>query len=53
MTRENPRWGYMRVLGELRKLGFRVSLQTVRRYRKDVPPAKRRARRPNMAPSSG
>ncbi len=27
----------MRVLGELRKLGFRVSLQTVRRYRKDVP----------------
>ncbi len=37
MTEENPRWGHMRVLGELRKLGFRVSLQTVRRYRKDVP----------------
>ena len=37
MTRENPRWGHMRVLGELRKLGFRVSLQTVRRYRRDVP----------------
>ena len=37
MTTENPRWGHMRVLGELRKLGFRVSLQTVRRYRKDVP----------------
>ena len=37
MTRENPRWGHMRVLGELRKLGFHVSLQTVRRYRKDVP----------------
>ena len=36
-TEENPRWGHMRVLGELRKLGFRVSLQTVRRYRKDVP----------------
>jgi putative transposase len=31
MTRENPRWGHMRVLGELRKLGLRVSLQTVRR----------------------
>ena len=37
MTTENPRWGHMRVLGELRKLGFHVSLQTVRRYRKDVP----------------
>ena len=37
MTTENPRWGHMRVLGELRKLDFRVSLQTVRRYRKDVP----------------
>ena len=34
---ENPRWGHMRVLGELRKLGISVSLQTVRRYRKDVP----------------
>ena len=37
MTRENPRWGHMRVLGELRKLGFHVSLQTVRRYRRDFP----------------
>ena len=37
MTEENPRWGHMRVLGELRKLGFSVSLQTVRRYRRDVP----------------
>ena len=37
MTRENPRWGHMRVLGELRKLGFHVSLQTVRRYRRDCP----------------
>ena len=26
------------MLGELCKLGFRVSLQTVRRYRRDVPP---------------
>jgi hypothetical protein len=26
----------MRVLGELRKLGFRVSLQTVRRYRSSI-----------------
>jgi transposase InsO family protein len=37
MTKENPRWGYMRVLGELRKLGYTLSLQTVRRYRRDVP----------------
>ena len=37
MTRENPRWRHMRVLGELQKLGYRVSLQTVRRYRQDVP----------------
>ena len=37
MTRENPRWGHLRVLGELRKLGFQVSLQTVRRYRDAVP----------------
>ena len=37
MTRENPRWGHMRVLGELRKLGFQISLQTVRRYRGEVP----------------
>ena len=37
MTRENPRWGHMRVLGELRNLGFHVSLQTVRRYRRDFP----------------
>ena len=36
MTDENPRWGHMRVLGELHKLGVRVSLQTVRRCRKDV-----------------
>ena len=37
MTRENPRRGHMRVLGELRKLGFHVSLQTVRRYRSNCP----------------
>ena len=37
MTRENPRWGHMRVLGELQKLGYGVSLQTVRRYRQGVP----------------
>ena len=30
---ENPRWGSVRILGELRKLGYDVSAQTVRRYR--------------------
>ncbi len=39
MTREQPRRGHMRVVGEPRKLGFHVSLQTVHRYRKDVPRA--------------
>jgi len=33
MARENPRWGSMRILGELRKLGYHLSLHTVRRYR--------------------
>ncbi len=30
---ENPRWGSVRIVGELRKLGYEVSTQTVRRYR--------------------
>jgi len=33
LGRENPRWGSMRILGELRKLGYHLSLHTVRRYR--------------------
>ena len=33
IARENRRWGSMRILGELRSLGFEVSNSTVRRYR--------------------
>jgi hypothetical protein len=36
MQAENPRWGSMRILGELKKLGFEVSNSSVRRYRGPV-----------------
>jgi putative transposase len=45
LARENPRWGYLRIVGELKKLGVTVSKGSVanvlRRHR--LPPAPRRA----------
>jgi putative transposase len=45
LGRENPRWGYQRIAGELLKLGLCVSPSTVRRLliANDLEPAPRRA----------
>jgi len=43
-ARENPRWGYLRIVGECRNLGVRVSASSVRRMlrRHGLGPAPRR-----------
>ena len=45
MARENSRWGYFRIRGELLKLGYAVSATTIRSIlrRAHVPPAGRRS----------
>jgi hypothetical protein len=45
LARENDHWGYVRIVGELRKLGIMVSAMLVRNVlaRADTPPAPQRA----------
>ena len=45
LSRENPRWGYLRIVGELKKLGIAVSKGSVANVlrRNGLPPAPRRA----------
>jgi hypothetical protein len=46
LARENPSWGYLRIVGELRKLGIALSATSVRNVlaRAGLPPAPQRDR---------
>jgi hypothetical protein len=54
MSEENPSWGYGRICGELRKLGFEIHWQTVRRVMLDLGriPIQTVRTRPHGRPSS-
>jgi transposase InsO family protein len=45
MAKDNPRWGYVRIQGELRKLGLRLGASSIKRLlrREGLGPAPRRA----------
>ena len=45
LAAENPTWGYLRIRGELLKLGHRVSARTIKTYlrQKGIPPAPKRS----------
>ena len=45
LAKENPRWGYQRIVGELRSIGVRVSVTTVRNVlrRHGIGPSPRRS----------
>jgi putative transposase len=45
LAKENAGWGYLRLMGELRKLGLEVSASTIRRVlrQRHIPPAPRRS----------
>jgi hypothetical protein len=44
MAKDNPRWGYLRIQGELRKLGLRLGVSSIKRLlaREGLGPAPRR-----------
>jgi transposase len=51
LARENPSWGYLRIVSELRKLGITVSATSVRNIlmKAGLPPAPRRDRQSGAA----